>query len=719
MAGLKRGRAKRLVLDIGASAVRICELSRTKTGYQLTKYAQRDFPVNPAMEEEERANIMAETVQALLKELKIRQRKVIIGVPGQSVFTRTRQLPPVPEHKVTQIVRYEIQQQIPFSLDQIALDYQVLNRTEAGGYEVLMAAIKVDVVEKHVDIVSRVKRQIDSVDVYPIAAYNWLKHSGDFGEEGECVALVDVGASTTEIVIERDNQFRFTRSLNTGGNHITKAIAENFNMSFEEAEKLKRERGFAPTGDPARDGKGGEVIGKVLKRLVGEINRSFAFFRTQPGGGTVSRVVVTGGGACLRNMIPYLQRELGVEVRIAQPLAGLAIAPAAQEVNDHPEQAATVLGLSLRTLEKPAIELDLVPPRVLELARIKQQTFYWALSIATLGLILASIIPVNANKNELVEQQIATLERQLGQYDEALVVAPDPGAQSQYEIEFAAEKAKIEKLSSQFNNLNNEKINESYWLTHLSEVAASRPPKRVLISLFETVGLERKPPEREGKKRGIGQSSADKKEEKFGQEKKDYLLVRSFQGTRWSTVRADQNTLGSKREKAVAPPMRPNAIAIYGYAEDPETVKEYHERLKASGAFVEVYWDQATTDPVDLQDLQTAVTETTIGAGRTVTRSGDDDEEDTGGFGGLQLGGGGFSVPGATSGRAVGEIGVQMYTFEMFLQYDGQPIDRWSETPRNQGGGAQPPAQQPAAPPVAVRDAGEPAADAGAPGGAS
>ena len=114
----------------------------------------------------------------LLKEAKVRTRKTVFGVPGQSVFTRSRSLPPVPEYKVSQIVRYEIQQQIPFSLDQIAMDYQILGRTEAGGYDVMMAAIKVDVVDKLIEILQASRRTIDIADVNPLAAYNWLKHTG-------------------------------------------------------------------------------------------------------------------------------------------------------------------------------------------------------------------------------------------------------------------------------------------------------------------------------------------------------------------------------------------------------------------------------------------------------------------------------------------------------------------------------------------------------------
>ena len=159
MAKLKRGKSsKKLVLDLGSSAVRLCELTPTKTGYQLTKYYHREFPIDPSMEEDAQREARKTTIQALLKDAKVRAKKTIFGVPGQSVFTRTRTLPPVPEYKVTQIVRYEIQQQIPFQLDQIAYDYQVLQRTEAGGYDVLMAAIKVDVIEKRLDTIKDIKK---------------------------------------------------------------------------------------------------------------------------------------------------------------------------------------------------------------------------------------------------------------------------------------------------------------------------------------------------------------------------------------------------------------------------------------------------------------------------------------------------------------------------------------------------------------------------------
>ena len=478
MALLKRGRKKRLILDIGTSAIRLCELAQTKSGYQLVKYYQQEYNSDPAIEEDARKELRKQALRELLKQSKIRTRKTIFAVPGQSVFTRTRALPPVPEYKVNQIVKYEIQQQIPFALDQIAMSYQMLNRTEAGGYEVLMAAIKVDVVEKHLEVLDSVKRVVDVVDVSPLAAYNWLKHTGEFGDQGECVALIDIGATTTDIVIERDNQFRFTRPLTVGGNDITQAIANAFGMSFAEAERLKRERGFAPTGDPQRDGKGGEVMGQALQRLVGEIMRSFAYFRSLPGGGPVSRVILTGGGASMRNIIPFMQRQLGVEVRIAQPLAGLAVAPGAQQVNEHPEQAAIVLGLALRSWQNATIEINLIPPRVLESARRKEQAFYWALSLATLALIMASIIPVSANENKLVQQRITQLKTAIGLYDPVLTSNVRPGQMlppSEYKQNLLSLQSSIKQLQEEVETLDEVRNRRRFWVPELQLVNSARP----------------------------------------------------------------------------------------------------------------------------------------------------------------------------------------------------------------------------------------------------
>ncbi len=720
MAKAKRSRMKRLVLDVGTSAVRLCELSHTKTGYQLTKYYHREFAIDPSMDEDEQRKSRAETVRALLKDAKVRHKKTVLGVPGQSVFTRTRALPPVPEYKVTQIVRYEIQQQIPFSLDQIAFDYQVLQRTEAGGYDVLMAAIKVDVVEKRLDIIRDVKRQIDTVDVCPLAAYNWLKYTGEFGEEGDCVALIDLGAATTDIVIERDNQFRFTRSLNLGGNDVSSAIAAEFGVSFADAEKMKRERGFAPSGDAQRDGKGGEVIGRVLNRLVSEISRSFAYFRSQPGGGPVSRIIVTGGGACLRNMIPYLQRQLGIEVRVAQPLAGLAIAPGAQEVNEHPEQAAVALGLALRCCERVAIGVNLIPPRILEAARRKEQAVYWALSLLTLGLIVLSIVPSMAQRNNLILEQIELEKSAISRYDPRIVNPNTPPQSwvSPHEKDLRNAKAEIQRYEEIVGKLDSAYATFKPWLDYMTTINESRPAgKLVLLWSVESTWLEaasatstgsrssrggrgRDDDDDDGRMGGFGTfgggggpAGLDAPPLKYASSGFRGIHARSSGTTSRATMgrddrggrRGGSSVSSSNTPQPTEKPGRYNGVTIQGYADSVETIQQYVETLKESNDFLEgkgVFWDDRFTDPVPPTVLDqagqgsTPTTQRPGGGGDGGRRRGRDDDDDGGRFGNS------FtsrpSIGGANPGSTDASLWMNpsaLYPFRIDLQFAGVPAD--------------------------------------------
>ncbi len=478
MAKLWSGLKKRLVVDIGSSAVRVCELQKTKTGYEITRFAQREYNSDPSLEELQRKELRTNALQEALKAVKVKKGKVVLGVPGQSVFTRCRALPPVPEYKVSQIVRYEIQQQIPFGLDQIAMDYQILSRTEQGGYDVMMAAIKVDVVEKHLEPLIPLKCSVAGVDVLPLASYNWIKQQREFGDQGECIALIKMGASTTDIVIERGNQFRFTRPLNLGGNDITRVLAETFNMDFVSAERIKRERAFAPTGDPQKDGVGGEAIGRILERLSGEIQRSFSYFRSQPGGGQVNRVLITGGGARLKNLVPYLRKRLDMDVRIAQTLNGIQIAPGAQDIKDCPEQVSDLLGMALRICGEVTINVDLIPPRILEGARRREQMWYWAGSLVALVLIFASMVPAASKDNQAVKARIEELKTAIKAYDPELGQLIRPGAplpESSLRPQLEAKKKQVQTLEGQVSALDRARMMRRFWLDELMLVNDARP----------------------------------------------------------------------------------------------------------------------------------------------------------------------------------------------------------------------------------------------------
>lgn len=587
MARLWSGQKKRLVLDIGASAVRLCELSKAKTGYVVTKYIQREYNSDPSLEGTQRNDLCAVALREVLKEAKLRTKKVILGVPGQSVFTRCRALPPVPEYKVSQIVRYEIQQQIPFGLDQIAMDYQVLGQTEQGGFDVMMAAIKVDVVEKHLEVLKPFKKSIATVDVLPLAAYNWLKHQHQFGDQGDCVAMIDLGAATTNIVIERGNQFRFTRPLNVGGNAITQALAEAFNMDFVSAERIKRERCFAPTGDPQRDGKAGEVTGQVLQRLCNEIVRSFSYFRSLPGGGQVNRLILTGGGARLKNIVPYLHNQLGMDVRIVQPLLNVEIKPEAESIQKCPEQSCVVLGMALRCIESVTLDINLIPPRILELARRKEQAFYWGLAVCALVLIFASIVPAAANQNKLVKERIEELKRGIRLYDPELVQRIRPGGavpQSDLKVKLGFRKQHLDTLQGHVRTLDRARRQRRFWLDEMAFVNEARPSLgKIWFSSMETTRFAEKDDKeqvQQGRKGGgrVGVPMAPGSAQKTS----GFVGIESIGGPAVRAAAAQDGRRGAAEEpeenKTAVPTA--NGIIIHGYAESDKTLYEFLDSLR-------------------------------------------------------------------------------------------------------------------------------------------
>ena len=649
MARLRRG--KRLIADIGSSAIRVCEISQTKAGYQLDRFVQREILIDPTLDEESKRKLRIEAFKAVLKESKIRSRKVCLAVPGRSVFTRTRTLPPVPEHKISQIVRYEIQQQIPFAIDQIALDYQILNRTEAGGYDVMMAAIKADVVDKHLEILRDVKCSVSSVEVSPLSAYNWLKHAGEFGTDGQCVAMVDLGASSTEIVIERGGQFRFTRPLNLGGDDITAALAKALGSSFADAEKFKRERAFAPTGDPQRDGKMAEVLMPILNRLATEITRSFGYFRTLPGGGAVDRIILTGGGACLRNIVPFFQQHLNMDVRVARPLAGLAIAPGAQSINEHPEQACVVLGLALRRCEQVAIEVDLVPPEVVRAARTREQLFYWSLSFIFLALTAFSIIPDRENQDRVVQNHIKELTSVLAAYDSKL--AANPKGTSDFEGQLKTTTDTVATVRKRLTELYKAKEAASFFLDDLALINSTRSEVgNIWFSSFETsvitpggagamaampgmlpgalgmpgagapAGAPAGPTISSTGFTGIGPGAA--------------VMSRSMGRSMGASAAAPTKLSGNGTQfgEPVAPPV-PNGYAVIGYAKDLPALLEFVKRLKELPRFqAGVHFSDAAVERVYINELYSARTGAPLNAtnasssqGRGGGASADDDDE--------------------------------------------------------------------------------------------
>jgi len=642
---MARTRSRRFALDLGASSVKACELKQTSSGLQLTKFAHINLGIDPSMPPEEKEALKLEGISRAIKAGGFKSKRVLFAVPGQSVFVRNRLLPPVQESRLDRIVQYEIQQQIPFPLSQIALDYQVIKRTETKEFDVMMTAIKVDTVDALAGVVLDSKLKIDAVDVSPVATYNWLKFNDELSkEEGETVACVDIGASTTDIFIERNGEFRFTRSLTVAGNHITEAIKDALSVPYEEAERLKITVGRAylesegpPPDASTQEGQVLAVVGEVLERLAHEINRSFGFFRTQSGGSPVAKVVLCGGSAALRGVEQFMVQRLEVPVTVANPFNKLTLAPTAATAQAIPHLLPTCLGLGLRNVMACPLEINLIPPRIVAGEKRKERSVYWGLSFLTFVLIVMAIVPIRWALHEEMKKEKGRLEGRIEKYQVNDIRRGELVAQlDDY-------KLKYEKLNDLAGGIWN-------WLPPL-EALASAVPKGVWLGNVQTILFSDTAATSAGRTgRSGGPSMRGGPAARRGGRPGGARSMRG--GAGGSPARRSGGLARGGAGGAIA---KVDGLSISAYAETYDQIEEFKETLKSAKLFSNVVLYTTNVTKVDRRSLQQLGGSTASYMGGAPRRGGASVRG--GRFGSSRTGGGSSYGPGRAGGRFGGRAG--------------------------------------------------------------
>ena len=306
---------KKIGVDAGASLVKIIELVKSGGGMALEKWSFMPFRVPKDSPPEALIQVQAKAIDAAINKCDCKCRDIVVGVPGNSAFIRNIKLPPVPPSKIDQIVRYEIQQTIPFPIENIALDYQVLDPDESSEIEVIMVAMKGEAAETFISDIEQAKVKVGVVDSIPLALYNCYRYNG-YSNKEDCTAIVELGAASTNILIELNGELRYCRNVNIGGNNITEAIAKEFNIAFQQAERIKIQRGIIFPESQESDAnedlvRVSRTIVGVLDKLLGEIKLTIGYFRSLTGATAISRAVLAGGSSMLKDVRPLLADRLG------------------------------------------------------------------------------------------------------------------------------------------------------------------------------------------------------------------------------------------------------------------------------------------------------------------------------------------------------------------------------------------------------------------------
>lgn len=400
---------KFLTLNIGAANVELAEYELgARNALTLVNYgtAALSAPLDGGNAE----TILTPALLEIVREKGIHPGKVTMSVSGQMVFPRFVAIPMAGgADKFEQTIRFEIEQNVPFPIDEMVCDRQILGDTESGDKQVAIVAAKIDQIETLTSAVISAGFEPEIVDVAPIALINVIRHNNV--AEGECVVLLDIGAKTTSLVIV-DGDKIYNRSIPVAGNNITKEIATALGCSLEEAESLKREKGYVSMGGVTEDEDAvadsiAKVCRTVLTRLHAEISRSINFYRGQQHGGTPTKLYLTGGTALLPQIDTFFQESLNIAVEYFNPFGFVEIGPKVDTTALENDGAliSTTIGLALHATGSAHFAINLLPPSLVEARAEKARIPFLIAGGAMLSMALVLVGLGFRNDAAIIEAQ--------------------------------------------------------------------------------------------------------------------------------------------------------------------------------------------------------------------------------------------------------------------------------------------------------------------------
>jgi type IV pilus assembly protein PilM len=346
------GSKKGLVgVDIGSSAVKAVEVKVGGKGgdeFQLLNIGLEPLPpeaiVDGAIMD---SGAVIDAVQNLFQDNRIKTTDCATGVSGNAVIVKKISLPQMSEEELAESIHWEAEQYIPFDIQDVQLDYEVVEGGEsAGNMDVLLVAVKKDKISEYTSAITQAGKNPTIVDVDVFALQNCYE-ANYVPDPGRVVALLNIGASIMNVNVVRDGSSVFNRDIAVGGNQYTDAIQKDLNLSFEQAEALKR----GEQVDEAAPENLHPILQAVSENITTEIQRTFDFFRATSQEDRVDQIYLSGGAAKVHGLRDLLTDRLDAPVELLNPFLNVRYSdkdfdPAFLE--DIGPSAAIAVGLAVR-----------------------------------------------------------------------------------------------------------------------------------------------------------------------------------------------------------------------------------------------------------------------------------------------------------------------------------------------------------------------------------
>jgi type IV pilus assembly protein PilM len=336
-------------LDIGSSAVKAVELKASGKGYRVTAFGTEPVPPDSIADGAIiDASAVADSIRRLFDSRGIKTKEVAASLSGNAVIVKKISVPIMTDAELAEAIQWEAEQYIPFDIQDVNLDYQILDRGDpAAGrttMDVLLVAAKKEKIADYTGVIAQAGRTAVVVDVDAFALQN--AYEANYGADGNgVVVLLNAGASATNINILQGGQSVFTRDISIGGNAYTDALQRELNLPFETADALKCGHADGANYEDARP-----VLRAVPENVMMEIRKTFDFFKATSASETIDRIVLSGGASRAEAFSDLLTDRFEIPVEAFDPFRNVAFdarklgVPASEAA----PTAAVAVGLALR-----------------------------------------------------------------------------------------------------------------------------------------------------------------------------------------------------------------------------------------------------------------------------------------------------------------------------------------------------------------------------------
>lgn len=382
-----------LCLDFGAGTLKAAEFEvDEKDSLVLKQFGIKSLGLEGSQETRREA-VLLKALQELLTTGGFRAKHANICAPGFHVFSKFVKLPAVDTSKVTQIIQYEATQNVPFPLAEVVWDYQIVGAAASGELEVLLVAIKSDVVEGIFRNAEANNLKLQIVDVSPAAMCNAFRFN--YGDLEGCTMLLDIGAKTSNLLLFEKGKF-YSRSISIGANAITQDFVAEAKIPWPKAEQLKVTEGFVSLGGAYEEPENphqaaiSKIARQVMTRLHIQVNQTIQFYRGQQGGSAPVRLFLAGGASIMPYTSQFFAEKLNVPVEYFNPFRNITIDPAinVEELAKVAHAYGEVVGVGLRNAAQCPVELNLVPKSIRQKQQFDSKKPYFIASIFSLVLVV-------------------------------------------------------------------------------------------------------------------------------------------------------------------------------------------------------------------------------------------------------------------------------------------------------------------------------------------